>query len=126
MLLTELTFVRDVILFPLLRPESKDEPKDGAPPRGGRRRGRAARQRPPAKTPWKFAWFVARRYLRSPHRPAVLRLITLLATLGVAAGGRHAGGALAMNSGFRHTFQDRLLGVTAQRQSFATRLRRNR
>jgi lipoprotein-releasing system permease protein len=61
----------------------------------------------------KFAWFVARRYLRSPHRPAVLRLVTWLATLGVAAGVGTLVVALAMNSGFRHTFQDRLLGVTA-------------
>ena len=61
----------------------------------------------------KFAWFVARRYLRSPHRPAVLRLVTWLATLGVAAGVGSLVVALAMNSGFRHTFQDRLLGVTA-------------
>ena len=25
----------------------------------------------------RFEWFVARRYLRSPYRPAVLRLVTL-------------------------------------------------
>ncbi|MGD0839659.1 MAG: ABC transporter permease [Candidatus Acidiferrales bacterium] len=61
----------------------------------------------------KFAWFVARRYLRSKHRPAVLRLVTWLATVGVAAGVGTLVVALAMNSGFRHTFQDRLLGVTA-------------
>jgi lipoprotein-releasing system permease protein len=61
----------------------------------------------------KFAWFVARRYLRSRHRPAVLRLVTGLATLGVAAGVGTLVVALAMNSGFRRTFQDRLLGVTA-------------
>jgi lipoprotein-releasing system permease protein len=61
----------------------------------------------------RFAWFVARRYLRSKHRPAVLRLVTWLATLGVAAGVGTLVVALAMNTGFRHTFQDRLLGVTA-------------
>jgi lipoprotein-releasing system permease protein len=43
----------------------------------------------------------------------VLRLVTGLATLGVAAGVGTLVVALAMNSGFRHTFQDRLLGVTA-------------
>src|ERR1700690_3367447 len=61
----------------------------------------------------RFEWFVARRYLRSPHRPAVLRLVTLLSVLGVAAGVATLVIALAMNSGFRETLQDRLLGVTA-------------
>jgi len=56
---------------------------------------------------------VARRYLRSPHRPAVLRLVTLLAVVGVAAGVATLVIALAMNTGFRTTMQDRLLGVTA-------------
>src|SRR5712671_1581982 len=48
----------------------------------------------------RFEWFVARRYLRSPYRPAVLRLATLVI-------------ALSMNTGFRETLQERLLGVTA-------------
>jgi lipoprotein-releasing system permease protein len=60
-----------------------------------------------------FEWFVARRYLRSPHRPAILRLITLFSVIGVAAGVATLVIALAMNSGFRETLQDRLLGVTA-------------
>ena len=61
----------------------------------------------------RFAWLVARRYLRSPNRPGVLRLVTLLAVVGVAAGVATLVIALAMNSGFRLTLQDRLLGVTA-------------
>ncbi len=61
----------------------------------------------------KFEWLVARRYLRSPHRPAVLRLVTVLSAVGVAAGVATLVIALAMNSGFRETLQDRLLGVTA-------------
>lgn len=60
-----------------------------------------------------FEWFVARRYLRSPYRPTVLRLITLFSVLGVAAGVATLVIALSMNSGFRETLQDRLLGVTA-------------
>jgi lipoprotein-releasing system permease protein len=60
-----------------------------------------------------FEWFVARRYLRSPHRPAILRLITLFSIIGVAAGVATLVIALSMNSGFRETLQDRLLGVTA-------------
>jgi len=61
----------------------------------------------------RFAWLVAKRYLRSPNRPAVLRLVTVLAVVGVTAGVATLVIALAMNSGFRSTMQDRLLGVTA-------------
>jgi lipoprotein-releasing system permease protein len=61
----------------------------------------------------RFEWFVARRYLRSPYRPAVLRLVTLFSILGVAAGVATLVIALAMNTGFRETLQDRLLGVQA-------------
>src|SRR6266536_4349297 len=61
----------------------------------------------------RFEWFVAQRYLRSPHRPAVLRLVTLFSVMGVAAGVATLVIALSMNTGFRETLQDRLLGVTA-------------
>ena len=61
----------------------------------------------------KFEWFVAKRYLRSPYRPAVLRLVTAFSVLGVAAGVATLVIALSMNTGFRETLQDRLLGVTA-------------
>src|SRR5438445_54322 len=61
----------------------------------------------------RFEWFVARRYLRSPNRPAVLRLVTAFSVLGVTAGVATLVIALAMNTGFRETLQDRLLGVTA-------------
>jgi lipoprotein-releasing system permease protein len=60
----------------------------------------------------KFAWMVARRYLRSPNRPGVLRMVTGLAVVGIAAGVATLVVALAMNAGFRRTLQDRLLGVT--------------
>src|SRR6516164_4663774 len=60
-----------------------------------------------------FEWFVAKRYLRSPNRPAILRLIGVFSNAGVAAGVATLVIALAMNSGFRETLQDRLLGVTA-------------
>jgi lipoprotein-releasing system permease protein len=60
-----------------------------------------------------FEWFVARRYLRSPYRPTVLRLVTAFSVLGVAAGVATLVIALSMNTGFRETLQDRLLGVTA-------------
>jgi lipoprotein-releasing system permease protein len=61
----------------------------------------------------KFEWRVAWRYLRSPYKPAVLRLVTLFAVVGVAAGVATLVIALAVNAGFRQTLQDRLLGVTA-------------
>ena len=61
----------------------------------------------------RFEWFVAWRYLRSPNRPAVLRLVTAFSVLGVMAGVATLVIALAMNTGFRETLQDRLLGVTA-------------
>lgn len=61
----------------------------------------------------RFERFVAWRYLRSPYRPAVLRLVTLFSVVGVAAGVATLVIALAMNTGFRETLQDRLIGVTA-------------
>jgi len=61
----------------------------------------------------RFEWFVAQRYLRSPYRPAVLRLVTLMSVVGVGAGVATLVIALSMNTGFRETLQDRLLGVTA-------------
>jgi lipoprotein-releasing system permease protein len=60
-----------------------------------------------------FEWLVALRYLRSPNRPAVLRLVTLLAVGGVAAGVMTLVIALSMNTGFRQAIRDRLLSVTA-------------
>jgi lipoprotein-releasing system permease protein len=60
-----------------------------------------------------FEWLVAKRYLRSPNRPAVLRLVTFLATAGVAAGVMTLVIALSMNTGFREAIRNRLLSVTA-------------
>jgi lipoprotein-releasing system permease protein len=60
-----------------------------------------------------FEWLVAKRYLRSPNRPAVLRLVTYLASLGVAAGVMTLVVALSMNTGFREAIRNRLLSVTA-------------
>src|SRR5438876_11106367 len=58
-------------------------------------------------------WFVAQRYLRSPNRPPVLRLVTVFSVLGVAAGVCTLVISLAMNTGFRETLQDHLLSVTS-------------
>ncbi len=58
-------------------------------------------------------WFIAQRYLRSPNRPAVLRLVTVFSVLGVAAGVCTLVISLAMNTGFRETLQSHLLSVTS-------------
>jgi lipoprotein-releasing system permease protein len=60
-----------------------------------------------------FEWLVAKRYLRSPNRPPVLRLVTILASIGVAAGVMTLVIALSMNTGFREAIRNRLLSVTA-------------
>ncbi|HUK53316.1 MAG TPA: ABC transporter permease [Candidatus Binatia bacterium] len=57
--------------------------------------------------------FVALRYLRSQHRPLILRIISWLSVVGVAAGVATLVIALAMNTGFRTALEDRLLAVTA-------------
>jgi len=62
----------------------------------------------------RFEWSVALRYLRSANKPAVLRWVTWLSIVSVAAGVATLEIALAMNTGFRHTLTDRLLEVTAQ------------
>lgn len=61
----------------------------------------------------KFESLVALRYLRSPNRPTVLRLVTLLAAIGVTAGVTTLVIALSMDSGFRQAISERLLSVTA-------------
>jgi lipoprotein-releasing system permease protein len=60
-----------------------------------------------------FEWLVAKRYLRSPNRPPVLRLVTIFASIGVAAGVMTLVIALSMNTGFREAIRNRLLSVTA-------------
>lgn len=61
----------------------------------------------------RFEWMVARRYLRSKHKPPVLRLVTILSVVGVAAGVATLVIALAMNTGFSDAIRNRLLIVTA-------------
>lgn len=60
-----------------------------------------------------FEWMVARRYLRSKHKPPVLRLVMILSVVGVAAGVATLVIALAMNTGFSDAIRNRLLIVTA-------------
>ena len=72
MLFTDSHSIREVILFPLLRPKpAKRGCGRPIPPQPGFRRQEM-----------RFAWLVARRYLRSPYKPAVLRLVTLFSVIG--------------------------------------------
>jgi lipoprotein-releasing system permease protein len=61
----------------------------------------------------RFEGWVALRYLRSPFKPALLRLVTWLSILGVAAGVIALEVSLSMDSGFRRALAERLLEVTA-------------
>lgn len=61
----------------------------------------------------RFEWLVARRYLRSKRQRGFLSVITVIAVAGVAAGVISLVLALAINAGFRQTFEERLLGATA-------------
>ena len=74
----------------------------------------------------RFEWFVAQRYLRSPYRPAVLRLVTLFSMIGVAAGVATLVIALSMNTGFRETllsYYDACAGLGARlHRAFASDL----
>jgi lipoprotein-releasing system permease protein len=68
-----------------------------------------------------FEWLVARRYLQGggPRRAGqaahdrFLSVITVIAVAAVAAGVTALVLALAINAGFRETFEERLLGATA-------------
>ncbi len=61
----------------------------------------------------KFESWVALRYLRSPFKPFLLRLVTWLSLIGVAAGVIALEIGLSMDSGFRTALTNRLLEVTA-------------
>lgn len=61
----------------------------------------------------KFETWVALRYLRSPFKPFLLRLVTWLSLAGVAAGVIALEIGLSMDSGFRSALTNRLLEVTA-------------
>ena len=95
MILTNSRSIRDVILFPLLRPHSRCRP-------GRRWLATSA-----------FELFVASRYLRAKRKQAVISVITVISIIGVAAGVMALVIALAINNGFRNTLQRSLLGATA-------------
>jgi lipoprotein-releasing system permease protein len=63
-----------------------------------------------------FELFVARRYLRAKRKQVVISVITVISVVGVAAGVMALVIALAINSGFRTTLENNLLGLTAHVQ----------
>jgi lipoprotein-releasing system permease protein len=66
-----------------------------------------------------FEWLVARRYLaggRGARRDRFLSVITWIAVLAVATGVTALVLALAINAGFRQTYEEQLLGATAHVQ----------
>ncbi len=56
---------------------------------------------------------MALRYLKAKRRQSAISIITVISVLGVAAGVCALVVALAVNNGFRHDLEDRLLGATA-------------
>ena len=103
MILTGSRSIRDVILFPLLRPEG---PIDLV----GRLRELDGSRKPVTS---RFELFVAARYLRARRKEAVISVITVISVVGVAAGVMALVIALAVNNGFRNTLQRNLLGAMA-------------
>jgi len=61
----------------------------------------------------RFELFIALRYLRAKRKQAVISVITGISVIGVAAGVMALIIALSINSGFRNTLRDSLLGATA-------------
>ncbi len=99
MILTNSKSIRDVILFPLLRPEGEIGIADEAAARG--------------PLIGMFELFIARRYLRAKRKQVVISVITAISVIGVAAGVMALVIALAINNGFSNTLQRNLLGATA-------------
>ena len=84
MLLTDSRSIRDVILFPLMRPEER---------------------RLTLPIPMRFELLVAIRYLKAKRKQAVISLITIISIVGVAAGVAALIIALAINAGFTEDLQ---------------------
>src|SRR5688500_2199996 len=60
-----------------------------------------------------FELFVALRYLLARRKQAVISIISLISTIGVAVGVRALVIALALITGFQRELRDRILGSTA-------------
>ena len=111
MILTNSRSIRDVILFPLMRPEGARASSAGA-----RMTARSGPCWLPATGYWLllvFEFFIARRYLRAKRKQVVISVITFISVVGVAAGVMALVIALAVENGFKSTLERNLLGATA-------------
>ena len=113
MILTGSRSIRDVILFPLLRPEGPIDLVARLRELDGVTETQDREEAVPELVPSSFELFVARRYLKARRKEAVISVITAISVLGVAAGVMALVVALAINNGFRDTLQRNLLGAMA-------------
>src|SRR5262249_14794615 len=106
MVLTNSRSIRDVILFPLLRPESEADFQEVLEIVGGG----GEWGRPP---PMKFEVFVALRYLKAKRKQTLVSVISAISALGITAGVMALVIALALSTGFKEDIQAKIVGATA-------------
>ncbi len=106
MLLTNSPTIRDVILFPLMRPRGS---RPGA--RGYQCRLAAHSARGTGAMPFELQ--IALRYLLAKRRQVFISVISLVSTLGVTVGVMALVIALAIMTGLQQELRDRILGAMA-------------